>query len=1383
MASDTSSFINIPIAPGGMLGDIVEDELGSHQHQRIENLRQVKKGEWELPPGYRNTLTGLTNAKSGIEVDEDESGDRFRLIQDGVNILRIDYDISNSPLFGYENESTVTLGLPSGVTIASTVKLRFFHFRGVIRISGASEPLHYSYIDRTVFPGDDNFTIKNWVLERAVLLWVGNDLKVSSVTPIPDQEIDSSIAAVRPSFALFMQFFYVFDNGQYQLLRNPDTSAISNTVFGFDEEIFPINASYGAQIELLIPGTVLKENMFNRRITGVGISFATVPYGIGGTEAAEENKVYNGSLEPFFVRDILLIDEPEDPQTVGFALEAANWNSGSPFQLEISDPADTWGGVNIVAVFLPAEAGFMGVGAKVRLSLGSLSIDTTVASVTFGDFATTKGILTLDDDISAVFGTTGLKFNVGIVVTREWQYSSVNGYKTFFGLDLLVLGALYEEFAGIPIGTLQNTPNWDVIQFLGERSYISGQTGDISSTVVSGGTIETVTIVEDNFADTNGVLLTAHTMDTGNGWISGDGVSVKWEIQSNEAHDSDANLGTMVYTESNRSDKIKITGRMVLNGANDIVIILFRFQDSVNTWELTYSGSGAPAFTISRVVTGVFTVRDVEAHTISDGVSVTFEIELDNDNITCSILTPETHTLTTTDTAFLTATKHGFLSGNGNSALVILDSFKITEDILTPTSTAVANDNFTDTNGVALTAHTMNLGNGWTSAGAQWEIQSNQARDSGAGSGVQVITELNKSDKLIITGKIMINDPLDETRISFRHFTIANEWYFSYSGSNDPKFEIRRVIATVHTTQATQAHTVSDGVFVSFQITLDGSSIELKILSPEVYTLTVTDSTHLTETKIAFFPLATNAGVTRIDDLVIVEIVESFIIESNEEDTVRHSPISQFDNLPIGNVIQTEVGTTDKILNLAKRDNQLTILKARSISTGSFVGASYSENIGFTKHGLFSVLGVLSVTITINAEESNEFILIMDQDDVYLYNGNQIVSFFEKVELRQFYRDNVTTTSFMLFDKLNGEILFFLGTEILVWNMHIPEFYIRKTDITPLYGFLDADNALIIGNATKQVTFNHSLTPYDEDTSYFIRTKVIDLRTPHRFKKFKELHTYVASNEEMTITLLDALEGLNTPMAVTNVFSQDDFNDSSGTLISAHSMTSGPGWIAEGGVGNWRIHTTQVEAQHANLGGGGNIIVTNTGESDGRITTKLQVGSTFGHISFWIFRWTDDLNYWQVRWTNTNVTNSFSFRLSKIVAGVDNLIEAIAQSPAILNSVYRDAQIDLEGSLINVTVFDAGRTPTPDYIFSEVDDSFNQSATRHGVSTDDSSNGLWDDWLFTNSQLVATFRHRILRNKSLFKELTIEVKNALDSPNLTAQIRDFLIKIERWQKP
>ena len=146
------SIEKIPILPGGQLADLVETALGKTQHQEVVNLRQTRIGEWDCVEGYKNVLIGFTNVKAAIEITEDQSGDRFYLIQDDTDLCRVDYNITNSPDFGYENETPSILTLPSGVTIASDAVLRFFYFRGVVRITGASEPLWYGYIKRTLFP-------------------------------------------------------------------------------------------------------------------------------------------------------------------------------------------------------------------------------------------------------------------------------------------------------------------------------------------------------------------------------------------------------------------------------------------------------------------------------------------------------------------------------------------------------------------------------------------------------------------------------------------------------------------------------------------------------------------------------------------------------------------------------------------------------------------------------------------------------------------------------------------------------------------------------------------------------------------------------------------------------------------------------------------------------------------------------------------------------------------------------------------------------------------------------------------------------------------------------------------------------------------------------
>jgi hypothetical protein len=130
------------------MADVVENKLGYHQHEEVTNLKEVKVEEWQIVKGYVNSKTGFTTIKSGAEVTDDLSGDRFIILQDGTSLKKIVYDITNSPVSGYENETPSTLTLPSGVTIGAAATCRFFVDKGVVRVTGGSEPIWYGYVKK-----------------------------------------------------------------------------------------------------------------------------------------------------------------------------------------------------------------------------------------------------------------------------------------------------------------------------------------------------------------------------------------------------------------------------------------------------------------------------------------------------------------------------------------------------------------------------------------------------------------------------------------------------------------------------------------------------------------------------------------------------------------------------------------------------------------------------------------------------------------------------------------------------------------------------------------------------------------------------------------------------------------------------------------------------------------------------------------------------------------------------------------------------------------------------------------------------------------------------------------------------------------------------------
>ncbi|NOY58910.1 MAG: hypothetical protein GXO75_08240 [Calditrichaeota bacterium] len=168
-------LVKVTLRPGGMRTDVSENDLSNIEYQEVKNLKQDKFGKWVTCKGYKDILA-LSGAdiRAAIEVTDDISGDRFILYQDGTSLKRLDWDQTN----GYSNATPTTLTLPDDVTIDSNAVLKFFYYRGVVRITGASEPMWYGYIDRQRFY-HNLVTIKQDTFESGTDGWFGNWANIS----------------------------------------------------------------------------------------------------------------------------------------------------------------------------------------------------------------------------------------------------------------------------------------------------------------------------------------------------------------------------------------------------------------------------------------------------------------------------------------------------------------------------------------------------------------------------------------------------------------------------------------------------------------------------------------------------------------------------------------------------------------------------------------------------------------------------------------------------------------------------------------------------------------------------------------------------------------------------------------------------------------------------------------------------------------------------------------------------------------------------------------------------------------------------------------------------------------------------------------------------
>ena len=414
-----------------MLSDIDPREMGDVQHQQVINLFENKKGQWECVRGYTNVVTGLTNIKSSVEVTEDQTSERFLLIQDGQTLKRVNYNN------GYLGETIDTLTLPSGVTIGASAKLRFFYFRGVVRITGASSPLWYGYISRTLFPDADSSgskVIAEWVLQKAEL-----QKYAIHETKFGEHKLGSTGASY------FLRSSYVYDGSQYALMEDGVTSTSFPQTLSDIEIVSYASATGGWMfLDILIPDSVSGVNM-NKRLTGVLVMIGSNSYGV--------------------------FDEATNVWRVGEFLDFSDNLGKVNYRHSIGDHPLRYDGVNDNRLqFIHgshsenmAQDGYImeGMTVTIKNSNGSV-IDATVNNVNENPSSGRIEWFEIDSDVSNLL-TTGLgtaeEINASMQLTRFWDYTPGTGYTTRIIVDLLT-GNTFADFTSIPAGTKHNTPDY-----------------------------------------------------------------------------------------------------------------------------------------------------------------------------------------------------------------------------------------------------------------------------------------------------------------------------------------------------------------------------------------------------------------------------------------------------------------------------------------------------------------------------------------------------------------------------------------------------------------------------------------------------------------------------------------------------------------------------------------------------------------------------------------------------------------------------------------------------------------------------------------------------------------------------------------------------------
>ena len=267
---------------------------------------------------------------------------------------------------------------------------------------------------------------------------------------------------------------------------------------------------------------------------------------------------------------------------------------------------------------------------------------------------------------------------------------------------------------------------------------------------------------------------------------------------------------------------------------------------------------------------------------------------------------------------------------------------------------------------------------------------------------------------------------------------------------------------------------------------------------------------------------------------VINNIGFALSLEDDEQDVIRYSPEFQPDNLSVLQIIATPVGDIDRNLALVERDGRFVTLKRNSISQGQFTSSQYYHDKDGKRHGLYATEGYIVI---------DDILYFMDSDDIYIFNGVQVEPFMQNSFMRSAYVANVSEDSFFAYKPLDKELWMVLNGIIIVYDFERRKFYLRETDLSPLFAITDYNQRLFLAEAEKFVLYDHDQQNYDESIQASFKTRIIDLTTPENFKRLHKILVRMNSNADWKVTASDPKEAADVQSQFTPYSDVDDYGD------------------------------------------------------------------------------------------------------------------------------------------------------------------------------------------------------------------------------------------------
>lgn len=144
-------------------------------------------------------------------------------------------------------------------------------------------------------------------------------------------------------------------------------------------------------------------------------------------------------------------------------------------------------------------------------------------------------------------------------------------------------------------------------------------------------------------------------------------------------------------------------------------------------------------------------------------------------------------------------------------------------------------DTFTDTNGTLLTAHTMDVGGGWTNQIGTFDIQSNRANRASAGSpdNQSVATADAGMADYEVTCTVNGAAGSDGTGIAVRYSASNQRFYFAQIEILNNAFRIYEYNAG-YTQRATASTSLTGGTDYDMVVRMEGTTITASLLTEEL---------------------------------------------------------------------------------------------------------------------------------------------------------------------------------------------------------------------------------------------------------------------------------------------------------------------------------------------------------------------------------------------------------------------------------------------------------------------------------------------------------------------------------------------------------------------